>query len=279
MRLKALPNRWKLRVNVDPNQRAWNYRIKIQKRVRGKWKRVKKAYTRGTADKRTIKMRKGKYRVRVPSQHGLRGAKSNIVRLPRVPGFRMTTRSVSTSQVRFSYRAGCPVPVSQLRSLTVSRYNYAGRVTTGKLVVRASAVRAMRNVFRNAFAKRFPIKRMKPLERFYAGGRRSPHGSDVAAMNAGNTGAFNCRPVVGNPYRMSRHSYGDAIDINTFENPYVTSSRVYPRGARTYLNRSRYRKGMILPGSIVASTMSRRGWLWGARWPHPDYQHFSDTGG
>ena len=60
--------------------------------------------------------------------------------------------------------------------------------------------------------------------------------------------------MVGNPYRLSQHSYGNAIDINTVENPYVTGSRVYPAGSRRYLDRSPYRRGMILPGGVIASS-------------------------
>jgi hypothetical protein len=120
---------------------------------------------------------------------------------------------------------------------------------------------------------------MKPVDAYYAGGRRTPMGSDKASMRAGNTSAFNCRPVVGNPYRVSQHSYGNAIDINTIENPYVTGSAVYPAGSREYLRRSPYRRGMILRDGPVASRMRSLGWLWGARWSHPDYQHFSSNGG
>ena len=98
-------------------------------------------------------------------------------------------------------------------------------------------------------------------------------------MKADNTSAFNCRPVTGNPYRVSQHSYGDAIDINTVRNPYVVGSQVYPGFARPYLNRSHVRPGMITRGGVLATTMQRVGWPWGARWSHPDYQHFSSNGG
>ena len=90
---------------------------------------------------------------------------------------------------------------------------------------------------------RFPVRSMKPTDAYYAHGRRTPTQSDIAAMNADNTSAFNCRPVTGNPYRVSQHSYGNAIDINTVRNPYVAGSRVYPSLARTYLNRSNVRTG------------------------------------
>ncbi len=195
------------------------------------------------------------------------------------PPFASSVSRVGDAQVRYSHRAGCPVAVSQLRNLSVRYFDYSGSVRTGTVVLRADMVDDVRTVFRRAYEKRFPFKVVKPLEAYYAGGARSPHDSDVAAMNAGNTGAFNCRPVVGNPYRTSQHSYGNAIDYNTIQNPYVTASRVYPSAGVQYLNRSRYQKGMILPGSVVAATMASRGWPWGARWAYPDYQHFSSNGG
>jgi hypothetical protein len=195
------------------------------------------------------------------------------------PPFASSVSRVRDAQVRYSHRAGCPVAVSQLRNLSIRYIDYSGSVKTGTVVLRADAVDDVRAVFRRAYERGFPFKVVRPLEAFYAGGKRSPHDSDVAAMNAGNTGAFNCRPVVGNPYRTSQHSYGNAIDYNTIQNPYVTASRVYPSAGVQYLDRRRYRTGMILPGSVVASTMASRGWPWGARWAYPDYQHFSSNGG
>jgi hypothetical protein len=134
-------------------------------------------------------------------------------------------------------------------------------------------------VFKASFNARFPVRSMRPSDAFYAGGSRTPTQSDVAAMKADNTSAFNCRPVTGNPYRVSQHSYGNAIDINTVRNPYVVGSRVYPDSARTYLNRSRVRTGMITRTGVIATRMRQLGWPWGARWSHPDYQHFSSNGG
>jgi hypothetical protein len=186
---------------------------------------------------------------------------------------------LSRSQVPFSWRSGCPVPPRDLRRISINRINYRHRVTRGRLVVHESAVRAVRSVFVAAINKRFPVKLMRPSDFYYDHGRRTPSESDVAAMRAGNTSAFNCRPVTGNPYRLSQHSYGNAIDINTIQNPYVTGSRVYPGFAGRYLDRSPYRKGMILSPGVVASRMSHHGWLWGARWSNPDYQHFSANGG
>lgn len=180
-------------------------------------------------------------------------------------------RRVTAEEIPYTYRPGCPVGPSSLRMVEMPYYDWRGVPRRGRLVARSTAVADLQQVFRKAFAARFPIRRMNPPDVY--------RGSDVRAMAADNTSAFNCRKVTGNPYRLSQHSYGNAIDINTVENPYVTSSRVYPRTGRTFLNRAKARKGMILRRGPVARAMSRQGWRWGARWAHPDYQHFSSNGG
>ncbi|MGN6330984.1 MAG: Ig-like domain-containing protein [Motilibacteraceae bacterium] len=188
--------------------------------------------------------------------------------------------ALTARDVPYSYRAGCPVPPSALRRLSVNYWDMSGQVRRGNLVVAAASVRTLADVFSKAFAARFPVQRMVPVDSYYTDGRgTSPTQSDVNQMNDGDTMAFNCRPVTGNPYRTSQHSYGNAIDINCFQNPYVVGSTFYPRAAGAYLDRSHYRPGMILPGSVVARGMAGHGWPWGARWAAPDYQHFSATGG
>jgi hypothetical protein len=182
-------------------------------------------------------------------------------------------------QVRWSWRPGCPVAPSGLRKVRINHLDYDKRVRRGTIVVRAAQAGHLVKVLRAAVEAGFPIRRITPTDHFYAGGRRTPMQSDRAAMRAGNTSAFNCRPVTGNPYRVSQHSYGNAIDINTIKNPYVTGSRVYPSTSRKYLDRSTYRRGMILQDGVVARRFRSLGWLWGARWSHPDYQHFSSNGG
>lgn len=186
----------------------------------------------------------------------------------------LTRRSVP-----FSYRPGCPVPPRLLRRVTMNYRSFSGEIRRGELIVRKKAVKDLSYVFRRAFKDGFRVQKMKPIDAYYKGGRRSPTASDRAAMAAGNTSAFNCRSVVGNPTKRSAHSYGIAIDINTFQNPYVVGSTFYPSKAGSYLRRVPCRKGMICPGGPIARGMKARGWPWGARWSNPDYQHFSATGG
>jgi hypothetical protein len=182
---------------------------------------------------------------------------------------------VTRADLPHSWRPGCPVAPSQLRSIRMNYWDYRGRVRRGTLVGAAWAVADYRYVFRAAFDGRFPIKKMYPVDRY--------GGVDVRAMAAGNTSAFNCRHVTGNPYRLSQHSWGDAVDINTFENPYSTGSRIYPaKAAVRYYHRREYHlrdPGVITSGSAIARALFHRGWHWGARWSNRDYQHWSRNGG
>ena len=185
--------------------------------------------------------------------------------------FRATVHPVSGDELPHSYRSGCPVGPDSLRRLEVSYLDYAGSPQIGNVIVAQGTTAALTRVFDRAYAAGFPIQRMASVDAY--------SGNDVASMAAGNTSAFNCRKVVGNPYRISQHSYGNAIDINPAQNPYVSGGVVYPAGSGTYLNRKDRRQGMHVNGTAVLDTMRAEGWAWGARWSEPDYHHFSSNGG
>ena len=106
------------------------------------------------------------------------------------------------------------------------------------------------------------------------------HGSDDRSVEADNTSSFNCRAAVApGPKHWSMHAYGEAIDVNTMENPYVQNGTVSHANARRVLDRTRYRRGMAVEGGILVRAFARIGWGWGGRWAgSPDYQHFSTSG-
>ena len=137
----------------------------------------------------------------------------------------------------------------------------------------ARVTREVELVFRQLYVARFPIHRMQPISRY--------GGSDDRSMAADNTSAFNCRYAVApGPKRWSAHAYGEAIDVNTIENPYLEGGRVLPPAGRAYVDRSPYRRGMAVAGGVLVRAFASVGWLWGGRWTgSPDWQHFSKTGG
>jgi D-alanyl-D-alanine carboxypeptidase len=183
------------------------------------------------------------------------------------PGFEGRVEPVRWSELRHSYREGCPVAPSALRTVHVSYWDFAGKPQAGAVVVARKHANAILGVFRKLWNARFPIRRLRPVSEY--------RGSDDASMAADNTSAFNCR-FVGGTSRWSQHAFGEAIDVNPVENPYVRGSTVSPAAGRAYLDRSRYRKGMAVKGGVLVRAFAAAGWKWGASFG--DYQHFSTTG-
>jgi hypothetical protein len=104
-------------------------------------------------------------------------------------------------------------------------------------------------------------------------------GSDDASMAADNTSGFNCRRAVGSAAGgWSVHAYGEAIDVNPVENPYVLGRRVLPPAGRRFIDRARRLPGMAVEGGVLVNAFASVGWEWGGRWRTPDYQHFSTNG-
>src|SRR4051794_22072620 len=190
-----------------------------------------------------------------------------------LPPFQVSATAVTASELGASWHKGCPVGPSQLRLLRVSFVGFDGRAHTGSIVVHRDVAADVTTVFRRLYATSFPIKRMEPVSKYGGNDRRS--------MAADNTSAFNCRYASApGPKRWSAHAFGQAIDVNTIENPYVQGSYVSPPAGRAYLDRSRYRPGMAVAGGVLVRAFAAVGWQWGGRWTaSPDYQHFSATGG
>jgi hypothetical protein len=190
-----------------------------------------------------------------------------------LPPFHVSTAPVTAAQLGGSWHPGCPVGPARLRTVHVSYVGFDGRVRTGALVVNQTVTQEVAAVFRRLYAARFPIRRMTPIAAY--------GGSDMRSMAADNTSAFNCRYAVApGPSRWSVHAYGEAIDVDTVENPYLEGGRVLPPAGRAYVDRTRVRRGMAVAGGVLVRAFASVGWLWGGRWSaSPDWQHFSRTGG
>jgi D-alanyl-D-alanine carboxypeptidase len=187
--------------------------------------------------------------------------------------FEATVRQVSAADLPYTWRPGCPVPPSQLRMLHLSYWGFDSVAHEGSMVVNVAVVDSVIQVFRTLYDERFSIDRMVPQDAY--------RGDDNSAAAADDTSGFNCRNAVASgPPHWSEHAYGEAIDVNDVQNPYVAGSTVIPPEGRAYLNRGDVRPGMALPGGELVSAFASVGWQWGGRWTDtPDYQHFSANGG
>jgi hypothetical protein len=189
---------------------------------------------------------------------------------PRFRGSVAVIDAKTRARMRYSWRRGCPVGLADLRLVSVDHWGFDRRVHRGELVVHRRYARAVVRVAGRLFASRYPIARMRLVDAY--------QGDDDRSMAANNTSAFNCRPVAGTR-RWSEHAYGRAIDLNPWQNPYVTGGRVSPPAGRSYAGRARRAPGMVHEGDATVRAFASIGWGWGGRWrPSKDYQHFSASG-
>lgn len=168
-----------------------------------------------------------------------------------------------------SWRDGCPVPLADLRYVTVTHRTFDGTPATGELVVHADVAESVVALFGELFTLGYPVRSMRLVDDF--------GGSDDASMAADNTSAFNCRPI-SRGTGWSEHAYGRAIDLNPVENPYVRGALVLPPEGEPFASRPDA-PGVVHAGDAVVRAFAAHGWRWGGDWTSPvDYQHFSTTG-
>lgn len=190
---------------------------------------------------------------------------------PRLPAFHSDVQSLpaalKTGLQKNLWHRGCPIPLSQLRLLSVDYVGFDGQAHSGELVVNADAAHPLQSVFSQLYQLRFRIREMRPLD-----------------DSGDSTAAFECRdasssPCPGTPptHSWSEHAYGEAIDINPVENPYTGCGVTRVKASIPYLNRSHHRTGMVTPAVVRA--FASIGWGWGGSWSGTkDYMHFSANG-
>jgi hypothetical protein len=193
---------------------------------------------------------------------------TTVIPTTTMPAFTSAIGGVDAARVPHSWRPGCPVPLRDLRLLSLTFWGFDDRAHQGELVVHARHADAIVSVFAQLFEARFPIERMELVDAY--------EGNDDRSMVANNTSAFNCREVAGRPGVLSQHALGSAIDVNPLVNPWVHSGRVDPPEGAQYADRSKPWKGAIYDDDLVVRAFASIGWSWGGYWPGSyDYQHFA----
>ncbi|CAN5404599.1 hypothetical protein BH11ARM2_BH11ARM2_26610 [soil metagenome] len=140
---------------------------------------------------------------------------------------------------------------------------FDGRVCEGQIVVNRAVADEVREVFDEILDAKCPIEKVVPIVAY--------GWDDDASIADNNTSGFNYRNTIGPGLgsRLSNHSYGRAIDVNPYQNPYLDA---HGEGPRPY---DPAQKGTITHASPIYKAFIRHGWKWGGDWKGgKDYQHF-----
>ena len=136
------------------------------------------------------------YRIRttykVPNRVFWETAKSHYI--SRIAVLNAVVTPTTAAEVASTYRDGCPVGRSKLSTITMNYYGLDKRMHRGVLIVRSDLAGEIKYAFSRSLGVRFPITKMVNPNVY--------GGNDPAQMRADNSSGFNCRAVVGNPYRQ-----------------------------------------------------------------------------
>jgi hypothetical protein len=173
------------------------------------------------------------------------------------------------------WHKGCPVWMSQLRVVTYRYYGFDKDSHVGQIVVNEAVAHPLAKVFAKLYRLRFPIRDGAFASTY------GPHPDQSGDVTA----SFECRNAAASPcskssttHNWSMHAYGEAVDLDPRENPYVGCGMTRDKTARAYRNRSWRRPGMVTPAVLHA--FESVGWGWGGAWvgSTKDYMHFSING-
>ena len=173
------------------------------------------------------------------------------------------------------WHKGCPVWPSELRVLSYRYYGFDRQTHIGQIVVNSKVAQPLAEVFGKLYRMRFPIRDGAFASTY---GQHPDQSGDVTA-------SFECRDAAASPcsgnattHHWSMHAFGEAVDLDPRENPYVGCGMTRDKTALSYLKRSHHRPGMVTPA--VRRAFASVGWGWGGSWfgSTKDYMHFSING-
>lgn len=153
--------------------------------------------------------------------------------------------------------------LDSLDLLDVEYYSFDGKLHRGQLLVHKTVSNDVKSVFKIIKETKFAINKCIPIVAY--------NWSDSASMDDNNSSAFNYRNIAGTN-RLSKHSFGKAVDINPFQNPVVYSDgKISPSKAKYSTNA----KGTFSADHPVVKEFKRLGWRWGGDFTSfKDYHHF-----
>ena len=163
----------------------------------------------------------------------------------------------------------CPPEIRRRQRIVKVRYYSTDRkIHQGQIIVDKDLVSDVKTFFKEALKEKFPIHSVIPVSAPQF--RKNNRWDDDLSMATDNSSAFNYRVKTGGT-QLSNHATGRAVDINTFENPYIKGTLILPPGANYNPNAA----GVFTASHPLGKLLQKLGWDWGGNWTNlKDYQHF-----
>lgn len=184
--------------------------------------------------------------------------------------YQSITEDVKTRINGLSYKSDCTVPYEDLRYVSVLYEDFNAETQTGEIICNKAIAQDLVEIFYELYLNHYQIDKIRLIDEYDA--------DDDLSCAANNTSCFNFRKVYGSD-NLSKHALGLAIDINPFQNPYVTYpdgvERISPPGSEPYADRNSGLPHIITENDLCYQLFTAHGFTWGGHWRTlKDYQHF-----
>lgn len=169
-----------------------------------------------------------------------------------------------------SYKEDCSVPYEDLRYVSVLYVDFNGMTQTGEIICNRAIAQDLVEIFYELYCNEYQIDKIRLIDEYDA--------DDDLSCADNNSSCFNFRKVYDSG-NLSKHALGLAIDINPFQNPYVTypngAERISPPGSEPYADRTSGLPHIITENDLCYQLFIGHGFTWGGHWNTlKDYQHF-----
>ena len=170
-----------------------------------------------------------------------------------------------------SYPMGeCQVKYEDLSYVHILYVDFNDEIKEGELICANNLAQDFVEIFTELYNAGYQLQEVSLVDKYGA--------DDDASCEANNTSAFNYRVVAGST-KLSKHSYGRAIDVNPMINPYVTFKTGTPATklacSQPYIDRSVDFPHKIDENDLCYTLFKAHGFTWGGDWNSvKDYQHF-----
>lgn len=162
------------------------------------------------------------------------------------------------------------ITYDDLRYVHVLYKDFNNNTCEGEIICNKSIAGDFVDIFKELYEADYQIDKIRLIDEY--------GGDDDISCEMDNTSCFNYRVVDGTS-KLSKHSYGTAIDINPMYNPYVKFKDGVPYTkldcSQPYIDRTLDFPHKIDENDLCYKVFKAHGFTWGGSWKNSkDYQHF-----
>lgn len=185
-----------------------------------------------------------------------------------IVAFDALNRSVSITDLPYTYRHPTPVLVDDLILIRFIHWDFNGKDKVGQIVLHRNITGAFIEIMKIAYDIQYPLTQAVILDDV------AIKGNYRLSLETNNTSGFHSGKDASG-MGLSKHAYGLAIDLNPRINPMVINEKlVFPSNSNTFVDNSVYHSGRLHETHDIVLAFMERGFEWHGFLDTPNFHRF-----